>query len=152
MAKSTAELISKLNCVLDGVTGISGVFTDDGNKGTSQPDARFIQNMMAEKNLEALGSLWVNGAKIDWAVLYPDWHDQKIPLPGYEFTGSRYWISTAVPEASVIHPMLDVNISPISGLCFKKSLYPYEEFFRDHIINGSTILPGMSFLNLSELP
>ncbi|XBX10227.1 SDR family NAD(P)-dependent oxidoreductase [Enterocloster clostridioformis] len=145
VAKSTAELISKLNCVLDGVTGISGVFTDDGNKGTSQPDARFIQNMMAEKNLEALGSLWVNGAKIDWAVLYPDWHDQKIPLPGYEFTGSRYWISTAVPEASVIHPMLDVNISPISGLCFKKSLYPYEEFFRDHIINGSTILPGMSF-------
>ena len=54
VAKSTAELISKLNCVLDGVTGISGVFTDDGNKGTSQPDARFIQNMLAEKNLEAL--------------------------------------------------------------------------------------------------
>jgi len=145
VAETTAELINKLTCVLDEVAGIPGVFTDGGNKGTSQPDALFIQNMMAEKHLEALGSLWVNGAKIDWTVLYPDSHDQKTPLPGYEFTGSRYWISTAVPEASVIHPMLDGNISPISGLCFKKSLYPDEEFFRDHIINGSTILPGMSF-------
>ncbi|NOU19595.1 MAG: SDR family NAD(P)-dependent oxidoreductase [Bacteroidales bacterium] len=38
-----------------------------------------------------LGSLWQNGAKIDWKSFYRDEKRNRIPLPTYPFERKRYW-------------------------------------------------------------
>ena len=62
----------------------------------------------AENNTEwatllfALGSLWQNGASIDWDGFYTNEERHRVPLPTYPFERQRYWVDPAVPEPSAL--------------------------------------------------
>ena len=55
--------------------------------------------------LYALGSLWQNGASIDWDAFYAHEFRRRVPLPTYEFDRQRYWVDpaprTGAPPAAI---------------------------------------------------
>ncbi|WP_295621671.1 type I polyketide synthase [Chamaesiphon sp. GL140_3_metabinner_50] len=42
--------------------------------------------------LQAVGRLWLAGAKIDWQQFYLNQHRQRVPLPTYPFERQKFWI------------------------------------------------------------
>lgn len=54
-------------------------------------DSREDENCL----LEALGKLWLNGAKIDWEGFYANEQRQRLPLPTYPFERQSYWVETS---------------------------------------------------------
>jgi len=42
--------------------------------------------------LLALGSLWMNGARVDWSALHEGETRRRVPLPTYPFQRKRFWI------------------------------------------------------------
>ena len=51
--------------------------------------------------LFALGSLWQNGAPIDWDAFYAHEHRRRIALPTYPFERQRFWVDPAPGSAAV---------------------------------------------------
>jgi amino acid adenylation domain-containing protein len=49
--------------------------------------------------LQALGDLWVQGARPEWSLLHEGEDVRRVPLPGYPFDRREHWISTAGPLA-----------------------------------------------------
>jgi len=43
--------------------------------------------------LRALGELWLRGARIDWEAVHAGELRRRMPLPGYPFQRSEYWVS-----------------------------------------------------------
>jgi polyketide synthase PksL/polyketide synthase PksR len=59
----------------------------------------YINHALHNKELDALAKLWVNGAVIEWDLLYANYRPAKVSLPTYPFARERYWlnaVSTAV--------------------------------------------------------
>lgn len=50
--------------------------------------------------LQALGTLWSKGCRVDWAGLYRGEARMRVPLPGYAFDRKRYWIDPSGRSAS----------------------------------------------------
>ena len=46
--------------------------------------------------LDKVGQLWANGCEIDWAGFYGEERRCRISLPGYPFSGKRYWFNPDV--------------------------------------------------------
>jgi amino acid adenylation domain-containing protein len=55
--------------------------------------------------LFALGSLWQNGASIDWDAFYAHEHRRRIALPTYPFERQRFWVDPA-PGSAVMQGTL----------------------------------------------
>lgn len=113
------------------------------------------------EGLETLASLWVVGAGIAWAALYPQGAPGRIPLPTYPFERKRHWVDTgsipvktapketpvAMPQAP-LHPLLHLRDT---GATFPRfvSQFTGEEFFLcDHVVDGRKILPAAACLEM----
>ena len=48
---------------------------------------------------QALGALWCEGVRLDWAKLRGETSCRRVPLPTYPFERRRYWIDAAPPDA-----------------------------------------------------
>ncbi|MGC2638313.1 MAG: SDR family NAD(P)-dependent oxidoreductase, partial [Acidobacteriaceae bacterium] len=51
-----------------------------------------------EQMLGALGSLYVQGAEVNWAGYDEPYARRRIPLPTYPFERQRYWVDVTVPQ------------------------------------------------------
>ncbi|OPZ85529.1 MAG: Erythronolide synthase, modules 1 and 2 [Firmicutes bacterium ADurb.Bin419] len=61
---------------------------------------RLAEHYYEQKDITNLAKLWISGADIKWQRMYlADENIQRIPLPGYPFRRTEYWISKA--KASV---------------------------------------------------
>jgi acyl transferase domain-containing protein len=60
------------------------------------PGARMFSSLAGageqESMLKALGALWCAGAEVSWTKFYEQQRRHRVPLPGYPFQRSRYWI------------------------------------------------------------
>ncbi|TDP92883.1 type I polyketide synthase [Labedaea rhizosphaerae] len=59
----------------------------------------------ADAVLEAVGTAWTRGARVDWAAVFAPWGGRRIDLPTYAFQRSRYWLSHAPAPAHVPAPV-----------------------------------------------
>ncbi|HEV2705717.1 MAG TPA: amino acid adenylation domain-containing protein [Pyrinomonadaceae bacterium] len=50
--------------------------------------------------MQALGRLWLAGARVDWRGFYADEVRRRLPLPTYPFERRRYWVGWQKPSAS----------------------------------------------------
>ncbi|HZF13330.1 MAG TPA: amino acid adenylation domain-containing protein [Thermoanaerobaculia bacterium] len=57
--------------------------------------------------LDALGKLWLAGARVDWPRLYARERRRRLPLPTYPFERQRYWIEPPAGEA-VLAPAREI--------------------------------------------
>ena len=51
--------------------------------------------------LQQLGQLWLAGATIDWAMLYPQQKRRRLSLPTYPFERQRFWLNDALEKRIV---------------------------------------------------
>lgn len=54
--------------------------------------------------LFALGSLWLNGASVDWDAFYANEDRRHIPLPTYPFERRKYWVDPAQTITVAVAP------------------------------------------------
>lgn len=70
----------------------------------SWPDDRDGPSSDVQDMLETLARLWVRGVDVEWSRVYPDEPLQRVPLPGYQWQRSRYWVEAvtgpAAPQSS----------------------------------------------------
>lgn len=52
----------------------------------------YAEGMLDYKDLSNLSQLWVSGAKVDWNLLYKEEKPNRIQLPTYPFSKTKYWI------------------------------------------------------------
>ncbi|MCE9604697.1 MAG: methenyltetrahydromethanopterin cyclohydrolase [Planctomycetia bacterium] len=137
------------------------------NKGLWLPSLRKGQDDW-KTILAALAALHVRGVAIDWRGFDRDYRRSRVVLPTYPFQRSRYWIEidkdagdeqaapakTASPLALAAgdakQPLLGNRVpSALSMTQFLSELsirrLPY---FKDHVIQGSIVLPGAAYLEL----
>jgi phthiocerol/phenolphthiocerol synthesis type-I polyketide synthase E len=70
----------------------------------SWPTDRDRSRSDAHDLLEALAGLWVQGVPVDWSSVYPDEPLQRVPLPGYPWQRSRYWVEAVTGPAAPQSP------------------------------------------------
>src|SRR5262249_34845742 len=63
----------------------------------------------AESMLSSLGTLWLEGATIDWSGFYRHERRRRVYVPSYPFERRRYWIeATPARSAAVVEDQIDV--------------------------------------------
>lgn len=108
-----------------------------------------------KRSLGALAGFYVQGYEVDGDVLFADKNVCRVKLPVYPFAKEKYWIEekklTKPKDTAVkIHPLLGRNISDLSGQKYETIFSGEEPFFKDHVINGSRILPGVAYLEMAR--
>jgi acyl transferase domain-containing protein len=106
-ADSRSALLHKLQAILSRPE-VEGVHWGEVKYRKSTPAASpaangtpsAVQECMAAGDLAKLAQLWVNGASLDWSLLYADSRPFRIPLPTYPFARDRYWIGISPAEPS----------------------------------------------------
>ncbi|MGH8076201.1 MAG: amino acid adenylation domain-containing protein, partial [Lysobacter sp.] len=65
-----------------------------GATDAAVPSARHAQDSRADLEvfLQALGTLWTRGCRVNWTGLYSGESRMRVPLPAYAFDRKRYWI------------------------------------------------------------
>lgn len=68
----------------------------------------FVRQLFSEKNWETIAQLWLRGAHIQWQDLHEGAKPQRIPLPGYPFSGKAFnlgapvWLQAGTSAATKI--------------------------------------------------
>lgn len=101
----------------------------------------------------SLMEAWVNGARIDWHLLYRHGKPSRISLPVAPFAKERYWLTEVkrdMPQDTAIHPLVHQNVSDIEGLKFITKLNEQAFYFQDHAVDGVGVLPGAVYLEMAS--
>ena len=107
--------------------------------------------------LSALAHLHAHGVPVDWRAVNPA--GRQIDLPTYAFQGEHYWLhaSAAITRPADLglecpnHPLLGAAITLPDGsavLTGRISTHT-QPWLADHTIAGTTLLPGMAWLELA---
>ncbi len=114
-AESLAGLRTQLQEVLQGGRP-AGFVTRDLRKDKKAPSPQLLERgretleranasheQWSRKDIRErfveLAELFVQGAGLDWNLLYPAGQYDRIPLPTYPFSRSRYWVQKTKPES-----------------------------------------------------
>ena len=84
----------------------------DGNIKEAQNSARsliegqagkaFLQNLLANRDLEKIAKLWILGVEIDWSLMARETSPRRVTLPTYPFAKERCWITQETPSPRVV--------------------------------------------------
>ncbi|MEZ0094196.1 type I polyketide synthase, partial [Streptacidiphilus sp. EB129] len=108
--------------------------------------------------LEALGRLYVSGARVDWVAVIGG--GRQVDLPTYAFQHQRYWLDnpidggdpTALGQRAVDHPLLAsaISLADGDGYVFTSRLSVIDQpWLADHAVLGTVLLPGTAFVDLA---
>lgn len=161
-AKNVEQLLVLLQGYLDG-KGKESYYTGNTqtqnnmlqvlNESTSWSE--YEKKIYTEKDYNTIAVLWINGFDFDFKKLYEGRKLRKISIPEYPFAKTRYWlpidesVSTEISKKK-LHPLIDDNVSTMDKVLFRKVLSQSDFFIRDHIIQKSTILPGVAYLEMAR--
>ncbi|OLP20418.1 hypothetical protein BST81_00790 [Leptolyngbya sp. 'hensonii'] len=108
--------------------------------------------------LISLGTLYAQGATVNWSALDPETPNQKVSLPTYPFQRQRYWVD-APPEPlspplqprSGGHPLLGQRLTlATTEVVFEACLGPdAPPFLADHRVAGTAIVPATAYVEMA---
>ncbi|PGD97837.1 SDR family NAD(P)-dependent oxidoreductase [Bacillus wiedmannii] len=121
-------------------------------------------NVKEENYKEKLWSLiefYVKGYQLDWKKFYEDSNYQRLSLPTYPFSYSRFWLDEANQKTgegtikndtcfqrSWPHPLIEKNSSSIEEYKFTTQMTGDEFYLSDHMINNEKVLPGVAYIEM----
>ncbi|TQM77831.1 acyl transferase domain-containing protein [Saccharothrix saharensis] len=108
--------------------------------------------------VEAVARLVARGVKVEWDAWFPG--GRPVELPTYAFERRRYWPTPASSVGDVAsaglgaaeHPLLGavVAVPESGGTLFSGRISVHSHpWLADHVVLGSTLLPGTAFLELA---
>ncbi|HEX2927665.1 MAG TPA: SDR family NAD(P)-dependent oxidoreductase [Ruminiclostridium sp.] len=156
IAASLAELREQLDGFINQKISPNKVFFQKANNSNLfifewDETNDFIDKIIQKRDLAKVAKLWVNGMEIKWRTLYQGKNPKRIPLPTYPFKKTRYWLPEGVKpntRGESLHPVIDQNVSEVSGLEYMKKLSRNDFYLRDHVVNEHPILPGVVYLEM----
>ncbi len=105
--------------------------------------------------LEKICCHYIEGADIDWKLLYEGETRRRIPIPVYPLQRIRFWAKPKISKVKaqnpgVLHPLVERELPS------KEGVYCYETTFcidrhwvlSDHRIKNKAVLPGTSYLEM----
>ncbi|WSI60231.1 amino acid adenylation domain-containing protein [Streptomyces platensis] len=152
VARGRAELLDRLDACAEGrfVAGVLHARVSAGQRRAAASRGRawqgFVRALSAERDLESLAQLWIDGADVDWSGLPPA---RRIGLPTYPFEPTRHWVDA--PAAAGSAALLDENVSTFGESAFAKRLTGTEFYLADHQVGEERVLPGVVYLEMARL-
>ncbi len=112
----------------------------------------------AESLYAALAEIWVRGASVDWAAMFPA--ANRLALPAYAFQRERYWLAgqgasagsvAAIGQERAEHPLLGAAVAMAGeGLLFTGRIsLQAQPWLADHVAVDGVSLPGAAFVDLA---
>jgi acyl transferase domain-containing protein len=118
-----------------------------------------------ESLLEALGEMWVEGVKIDWAAFYRGQNRNRVSLPVYPFRRNRYCLQPRAEysganhieqnavdmKRGAVHPLLGRRWSSSGQTKIYESLISANSptFLKDHRLVDTAIFPGAAYAEMA---
>ncbi|MEP7311634.1 MAG: beta-ketoacyl synthase N-terminal-like domain-containing protein, partial [Pseudomonadota bacterium] len=111
----------------------------------------------AEQINEALGQLYLRGARIDWRAVWSAFPHRQIDLPTYAFQRERTWFGKStttpaqLPGRATGHPLLGVRLrSALTEIVQFETRLDIQTlpFLRDHRVQGRCILPATALMEM----
>jgi acyl transferase domain-containing protein/NADP-dependent 3-hydroxy acid dehydrogenase YdfG/acyl carrier protein len=128
-------------------TSMKQIFSASGT------EAKLVASMRRgedESNVfaKAMGALYSNGCRLDWAAIYPN--GKFLELPGYPWQREIHWNETDAGRidrlGATIHPLLQRPIDA-PGHVWESSLNArFLPFIMDHQVQGLVLLPGAAYV------
>ena len=162
IAGTTAELIEKLACFIEGrrsqdvltgqAKGAEGVMRFLNRRQKQE----FVRMVSQDGDLHQIAGMWVEGLLADWQGHRSSSAGQRISLPTYPFADKRHWVSGPAPvhrafqPAAGVHPIIDTNESTFERQLFKKTFHERDFFIYDHHVSDIATLPGVAYLELAR--
>jgi len=126
-------------------------------------DCRWLPSLRRDRDdwetlLGSLGSLYVQGASVDWRGFDRDYARRKLTLPTYPFDRKRYWFSEAAARAATrpadpgAHPLLGrrVRSAVLADVVFEQTLgASAPEFVQDHRVHGAVVFPATGYVEMA---
>ena len=106
--------------------------------------------------LERLADLYLAGADLPWARLYPGQDRRRIPLPPLDDTARRVWRDAGRPrlasQAGHLHPLVHRHVIDERDFDVYESVLEAEGCFElgNHIINDTYVLVGTAFIEMAR--
>jgi len=171
VANDTGDLIAKLGRLSrhrrapDCFVGIDVEQSGKATPGLDEFAQFLVQQVLgglpaeeAHGKLLALADLYCRGAKVSLEALCAGPGARRIALPTYPFEKRRFAIPQRAEDArpepiaatapSILHPLLHVNVSDVSGLIFATEFDGEEFFLRDHVVLEHRVLPGVAYIEM----
>ncbi len=135
------------------------------NLGTSISEDEY------HRSLQGLSDLYVQGYRFDWGLIYANNSiPQRVHLPTYAFLNKSHWVggmgigkglnvaqgNLTEPAAVMavsnnnLHPLVHSNRSTLDSLHFTSFFSGEEFFFKDHVVHGERVLPGVAYLEMAR--
>jgi len=100
---------------------------------------------------------YVEGADIDWKLLYSGESRRRISIPVYPLQRIRFWASPKISKVrtqniEVLHPLVEQEVAGNAGeICYETTLRIDRHWvLSDHRIRNTAVLPGTSYLEMAR--
>ncbi len=70
-----------------------------GSLVAGQSGKAFLQDLLANRELERIAGLWILGVVVDWSRMHAD--PRRVSLPTYPFAKERHWVAQTAPALPV---------------------------------------------------
>ncbi|RSD14001.1 type I polyketide synthase [Amycolatopsis eburnea] len=108
--------------------------------------------------IRGLSTLHVRGTAVDWPAFFGG--TRRLPLPHYPFEHERFWLAAPAATGDVTaaglthpdHPLLGAALALADGdgfLCTGLLSPRSHPWLADHVVLGSTLVPGTAFVELA---
>lgn len=118
---------------------------------------RCIENWLLNEKYKILLKVWVNGATIDWNIMYDNKKPKKISLPAYPFERASHWFTGNAKRESEqillqfqnnLHPLVQQNNSDLFEQRYRSTFTGEEFFLIGHKIQGEKTFPAAAYLEM----
>ncbi|WP_410638385.1 SDR family NAD(P)-dependent oxidoreductase [Amycolatopsis sp. lyj-346] len=151
-AADLAGWAGQLECVARGGTEPEGCLRGHAgpigalDAGLEEADVAELAARWAEQGrAEKFARAWVHGLPVDWSA-WPG-TGRRVHLPGYAFARTPFWFRPLDP-AGPGHPSLGDGRESDGGWTFPLTFTAGQDFLRDHVVNGTPVVPGVAVLGL----
>ncbi|KZN54476.1 hypothetical protein N474_01795 [Pseudoalteromonas luteoviolacea CPMOR-2] len=140
IANSIEDVVKQLQLFVD---------NEQGNWQQVKVNKTNIKSSEAN-NFEQMLTHWLEGALVNWSMLYHNGTPQRIALPVYPFDPKPYWMTKPNLQLAThaLHPLLHQSLPAFDELLFSSLFSGDEFFFVDHQVQRDRILPGVCSLEM----
>ncbi len=107
--------------------------------------------------LESVCRYYIEGADIDWQLLYRDELRRRIPIPVYPLQRIRFWANPKITKIrtqrlDALHPLVEQEISTDADtICYETTFCIDRHWvLSDHRISNRAVLPGTTYLEMAR--
>jgi len=114
-----------------------------------------LQSIVAstEQSAAKLAEAWIDGRDVDWSILFGSGSHQRLALPPVPFCGEELRLRPKFFGATAkgaLHPLLHQNTSNGFDTRFTSEFDGTEDFFADHRVKGTRVLPGVAHIEMAR--